>query len=272
MKLTLLLTCFAALLAVTLVQADDMADALKKFCGGIAITAPSKGQTFTNPKTVKVTVTRKPNAQAKVINAVDAYSIDSKGKATYLQTVWKGSYSLNKKATLTVDLTKAKQAKFPGQFEFRVWVHNKAGPDCTLMSKVFKAKSSSHSNAVEEAEYQNLNENIDRGCFGVELTAPKLGGEVSADQPFTVQIQRDSAAHTDSLQKLELYKVELDSRQSTKVHDTWSGNEDIQNMINFKDTIPASAKAANTAFYYKLSANTQHDETCEFYSHPFYLN
>lgn len=46
-------------------------------------------------------IARKPNAQAKVINGVDAYSINSKGKATYLSTVWTGSYKLNKKATLT---------------------------------------------------------------------------------------------------------------------------------------------------------------------------
>lgn len=45
-------------------------------------------------------IARKPNAQAKVINGVDAYSINSKGKATYLSTIWTGSYKLNKKATL----------------------------------------------------------------------------------------------------------------------------------------------------------------------------
>ncbi|CAO0799960.1 unnamed protein product [Mucor circinelloides] len=140
------------------------------------------------------------------------------------------------------------------------------------MSKVFKAKKSSHSNAVEESEYKNLSENIDRGCFGVELTAPELGGEVTADQIFSVQIKRDSAAHTEYLTKLELYNVNLDTRDSTKVQDSWTGNQTITNMLNIKDTIPASAKAENTAFYYKLSAITQHEESCEFYSHPFYLN
>lgn len=140
------------------------------------------------------------------------------------------------------------------------------------MSKVFKAKKSSHSNAVEESEYKNLSENIDRGCFGVELTAPELGGTVTAGQSFSVQIKRDSAAHTEYLTKLELYNVNLDTRDSNKVQDSWTGNETITNMLNIKDTIPASAKAENTAFYYKLSATTQHEESCEFYSHPFYLN
>lgn len=48
-----------------------------------------------------LSIARKPNAQAKVVSGVDAYSINSKGKATYLNTVWTGSYKLNKKATLT---------------------------------------------------------------------------------------------------------------------------------------------------------------------------
>ena len=61
MKLTLLLVCAFALLA-TLVQADKLQDqidaALKKFCGGIAVTGPTKSQTFTNPKKIKVTVSK----------------------------------------------------------------------------------------------------------------------------------------------------------------------------------------------------------------------
>lgn len=58
------------------------------------------------------------------------------------------------------------------------------------MSKVFKVKSSSHSNALEESEYKTLSENIDRGCFGLELTSPTLGGEVNAGQAFSVQISK----------------------------------------------------------------------------------
>ncbi|ORE11095.1 hypothetical protein BCV72DRAFT_198370 [Rhizopus microsporus var. microsporus] len=276
MRLAVLFGFLIAFVAVTFVQADSLQDeidgALKKFCGGIAVTGPSKGQTFSNPKKITVTVTRKPNAQAKVVVGVDAYSINSKGKATYLTTVWKGNYKLNKKATLSVDLTKVSKLKLPGQFEFRVWVHNTKGPDCTLMSKVFKVKSSSHSNAVEEAEYKGLNENIDRGCFGVEVTSPTLGEKVSVNQQYAVQIQRDSAAHADTLTSLELYSVNIETRESKLIHSSWSGSQSINNLFNIKDTIPESAKAEDTAFYYKLTATTQHDETCEFYSHPFYVN
>ncbi|GAA5802872.1 hypothetical protein EDC94DRAFT_21439 [Helicostylum pulchrum] len=275
MKLSLLFACLFAVLAVSVVEAgfqEEMDAALKKFCGGIALTGPKKSQTFTNPKKIKVVVTRKPNAQAKVINAVDAYSIDSKGKVKYLQTIWKGNYKLDKKASLTVDLTKVKGLKFPGQFEVRVWVHNKAGPDCTLMSKVFKVKSSSHSNAIEEQEYKGLNENIDRGCFGVDLVSPSLGGEVNAGEAFSVQIQRDSAAHAETLTGLELYKINMETRESVKVQDSWTGNESMTDMMNVKDIIPATAEEANSAYYYKLSANTVHEEVCDFYSHPFYVN
>ncbi|KAI8340401.1 hypothetical protein BD560DRAFT_439903 [Blakeslea trispora] len=276
MKFSVILAGFSALMALSLVSAgsleDEIAAAQKKFCGGLSVPGPKKAETFTNPKSIKLTVNRSPNNQAKTITGVDAYSINNKGKATYLSTVWTGKYKLNKKASLTVNLSKLKAAKFPGQFEFRVWVTNAAGPDCTLMSKVFKVKSSSHSNAVEEAEYEGLSEDIDRGCFGVELEAPALGAEVNADEAFTVQIKRDSAAHTNALNKLELYKIDLESREATFVKESWSGDESIDNLFNLKDTVPQSAKADNTAFYYKLSASTQHDENCHFFSHPFYVN
>lgn len=61
MKLSLLLACLFAIVAVTFVEAslqDEIDAALKKFCGGIALTGPTKGQTFTNPKKIKVTVSK----------------------------------------------------------------------------------------------------------------------------------------------------------------------------------------------------------------------
>lgn len=71
MKLSLLLACFVAIIAISFVQADDLQDqidaALKKFCGGIAITGPSKGQTFTNPKKIKVTVSKVPPSSAIIL-------------------------------------------------------------------------------------------------------------------------------------------------------------------------------------------------------------
>lgn len=77
-----------------------------------------------------------------------------------------------------------------------VWVHNQAGkineqnmlymevislwsvtvpgPDCTLMSKVFRVASSEHTNEASFAMSQ-LDDNIDRGCFGIAMDKPELG-------------------------------------------------------------------------------------------------
>ncbi|KAL1932828.1 hypothetical protein VTP01DRAFT_8506 [Rhizomucor pusillus] len=272
--LLLFAAVFAFLATVSHASLQDEIDAaLKKYCGGIKVTAPSTNQKFTNAKKVTVTVTRQPNALAKVINGVDVYSVSSSGKATYLGTAWKGSYSLNKKATLTVDLTKAK-AKVPGRFEFRVWVHNTAGPDCTLMSKVFKVTSSSHSNSVEEAEFEQTVTNIDRGCFGVEITKPALGDHVQAGKSFPINIQRDGASHVDELKSIELFKVDVNDRQPIKVQDSWTGETLLQQAFNIKDKLPQadSEDGKSYAYFYKVSGTTQHEEECEFFSQPFYID
>ncbi|KAG0168864.1 hypothetical protein DFQ28_004489 [Apophysomyces sp. BC1034] len=276
MKLSFIFSCAVAFLATSsLVQADALQDeidaAMKKFCGGIQVTAPAQNKVFSNPKKVQVTVTRKPDAQAKVINGIDIYAVDGKGKLQYLGTPWKGSYALNKKATMTVDITKIQGIKLPSQFEFRVWVHNKAGPDCTLYTKVFKVKSSSHSNAAEEEALNNMDTNIDRGCFGVDILQPALGGHQKAGQSYGVQIQRDSASQVESYKSLELYKVDLSTRQPVKVQDSWSGNEIVHQMFNVKDLV-SKTDGDKFAYFYKLTGFTQHEETCEFYSHPFYID
>ncbi|KAI8065746.1 hypothetical protein BC940DRAFT_303488 [Gongronella butleri] len=277
MKFSLLATCLFALSSVAVVvrgdQLQDEIDAAKKkFCGGIAVSAPTQGQSFADPSKVQVTVTRKPNAQAKVVSGVDVYSIASNGKPTYVATAWKGNYALNTKATLTVNLSKVKGLKYPGQFEFRVWVHNKAGPDCTLMSKVFRVAKSGHSNdAATEGSESELNTDIDRGCFGVELLAPALGKHEKANTPFSVQVQRDSSSHLENIESLALYSVDLTSRQPQEVQTSWSGNETVHQMFNVKDTIK-QASAQNSAYFYKLTGTTVHGESCDFYSHPFYVD
>ncbi|KAL0095717.1 hypothetical protein J3Q64DRAFT_1711247 [Phycomyces blakesleeanus] len=279
MKLSLILSCAIVMFSATLVQADSLQDeidaATKKFCGGIKVTAPTTNKVFSDPKKVKVTVTRVPNSLAKVINGVDIYSINSKGKPTYLGTPWKGTYKLTKSATLTVNVNKVKGLKFPSQFMFRVWVHNTSGPDCTLMSKVFKVKSGSHSNAAEEDEQINaLDANIDRGCFGVDITNPATGDHKSSGALDSVQIQRDSSSPVEVFNALTLFKVDLSTREPVQVADAWAGNETVHSMFNIKSTLPTvdAADAAAFAYYYKLSTTTQHEESCDFYSHPFYLD
>ncbi|ORX47690.1 hypothetical protein DM01DRAFT_1368281 [Hesseltinella vesiculosa] len=275
MKLSLFVSCLLAAVASTnvLVRADSLQDqidaAQKKFCGGIAVSSPTASQVFADPSKIQVTVTRKPNAQAKIVSAVDVYTIQS-GKPKYVGTAWKGNYALNQKATLSVDLSKTKGLKFPGQFEFRVWVHNKAGPDCTLMSKVFRVSSSAHTNDVEQ-EFSNLDTNVDRGCFGVDLVSPAIGEHKKANEGFNVQIQRDSSSHLENIESLVLYTISLDSRTPQQVQTSWSGNETVHQMVNVKDTIK-DASAANNAYFYKLTGSTIYGESCDFYSHPFYVD
>ncbi|KAI9495139.1 hypothetical protein BDB00DRAFT_973168 [Zychaea mexicana] len=277
MKVQLLIALVIAFLAV-FTTADSLQDeidkARKKFCGGIKVSKPSSGQVFSNPKKVKVTVKRTPNALAKVVNAVDLYMVSSNGTAKYLGTPWKGSYSLKTSATMTVDLTKAQGAKFPSQYEVRVWVRNKdAGPDCTLMSKTFKVKSSSHANAAEDEEINNMDAKIDKGCFGLDITKPAIGEHVSGY--FPVQLVRDGASPVDSLTKVELFKVDINDRQPIKVQDSWEGDVLLYNSFTVKDALKTAASKEDDkeyAYFYKLSGVTQHEDKCDFYSHPFYID
>jgi hypothetical protein len=89
---------------------------------------------------------------------------------------------------------------------------------------------------------------------------------------FIFCVERDTAAHTNSIQLLELYNINLETRESKRIQKSWSGNQTISHLLNIKDTIPSSASEANTALYYKLTSGTEHGETCEFYSHPFYVD
>ncbi|KAI7866054.1 hypothetical protein BDF14DRAFT_1729090 [Spinellus fusiger] len=278
MKFSLLTVCTLSLLMTcSSVKGDALQDeidqARNKFCGGIQLTAPEQGQVFTDPTKVTVTVTRVPNAEAKIINGVDIYSIDASGQVKYLGTPWRGSYALSQKATLTVDITKTLGVVLPSQFEFRVWVHNTAGPDCTLMSKVFKATAATHSNEQTKA-LNTLDENIDRGCFGLDISKPALGDHVKAVSGAVVQIDRDPASHVQNYKILELHKINLTTRQSSKVEDVWVGNEVVHRMFNIKadlSNVPVE-ETKNTAYFYKLTADTQHDEQCFFNSHPFYID
>ncbi|KAI9014449.1 hypothetical protein CLU79DRAFT_370369 [Phycomyces nitens] len=273
MKFSLFFACTLALLSIS-VKADELQDqidqAQKKFCGGVALSNPSQGQVFSDPTKVAVTVTRVPDAQAKVVNGVDIYSIADNGQVKYLGTPWKGTYALNQQATLTVDISKTQNISLPSQFEFRVWVHNAAGPDCTLMSKVFKVTSPTHSNADTEA-FDSLNVDVGRGCFGLDISKPGLGEHLKAAPASVVQIENDPASHVETYSHLELFKVDLASRDATKVKDVWTGQENAHQIFTLKTDLTNVQSEPNTAYYYKLTADTLHSETCSFYSHPFYI-
>ncbi|KAI7856991.1 hypothetical protein BDC45DRAFT_501461 [Circinella umbellata] len=268
---TYALAMFVATAAVRADELDDeIAKAKDKFCGGIKVTGPTKGQQFADPTKVQVTVEREPNAHAKTVNGVDVYSVVD-GQPKYLGTPWKGSYNLNTKASLPVDITKVEGTQDASQYEFRVWVRNSEdGPDCTLMSQVFRA-AASHSNDASYA-MQSLDDNIDRGCFGIDLTKPTIGQKLKAsDGPININIQHDSASPVDQYKSIELMKYIKDSEKKESVQKTWEGKHDATELFTFKDEIKDGITASdNEAFFYKLTGVTQHGEECEFFSHPFY--
>ncbi|KAI9315566.1 hypothetical protein BX666DRAFT_319206 [Dichotomocladium elegans] len=277
MRLSLI--SFIGLIAINaqFTRADEIEDALQKFCGGIKVTGPTQGQQFTDPTKVVVVVEREPNAEAKVINGVDIYSIDSNGTPKYLGTPSKEIYNLNTRAQMTVDITKIQGIQLPSQFEFRVWVHNEAGPDCTLMSQVFQVASATHSNDVSTG-FQSLSVDIDRGCFGVDLVKPKLGEHVQAKR-VAIQIKKDPSSQVTNYESLDLYKVHIDSRKTELVQKSWVGQQRARELFTIKDTIQKPDASANSndtlsdyAYFYRLKGLTQNKESCTFTSHPFYIN
>ncbi|CDS03560.1 hypothetical protein LRAMOSA00962 [Lichtheimia ramosa] len=265
--------------AAQFAKADDLQDeidqAQKKFCNGLSVSAPTQGQEFSDATKVTVTVDRQPDSEAKVINGVDIYSIGNDGTPKYLGTPWKGSYSLNTQATLNVDITKTQGVQLPSQFKFRVWVHNsQSGPDCTLMSQVFKASSPSHNNAADMEALQNLDKDVGRGCFGVELTKPELGEkiDISKTKRIPVHIKSDPISQLAQYKSLKLYRVNLKDRETELVQDSWDGPEDAHQLFSIKDTIKdISSTSPKDAYFYQVVGVTENKEECTFTSHPFYL-
>ncbi|CAO3647950.1 unnamed protein product [Cunninghamella echinulata] len=278
MKYSVFIACLLAFFSMSmLVKAgsleDEIAAARKKICGGLALAAPKKGQTFTNPKKVSITVTRVPNKDSKTVNGVMIYSVDKKGQLKYLSDVKSKPYKLNKKATLNVDISKIRGIKFPGQFEFRVWVRNGThGPDCNLYSPVFNVRSaSSHSNAAEEElEFEQLNKNNLEGCFGTKVLTSVKGTEHRVNSPLTVTIVKDTASHVKYIQDVSLMSISLDHKSPELVKSIWTGGQkDIHHVFNLKNTV-ADTTPEKTAFFYKVKALTTENKSCNFYSKAFF--
>jgi hypothetical protein len=82
---------------------------------------------------------------------------------------------------------------------YSTWVHNNAGPDCTLMSKVFKVVPKSHKNddgtdSIED-DGSSLDPNVDNGCFGVSVDKPSSGEKVKAGEAYTVSLSKGTLSH-----------------------------------------------------------------------------
>lgn len=280
MKHSIFLTCLLVFfsMSVMLVKADSLDDeiaaAQKKICGGLALAAPKKGQTFTDPKKVSITVTRVPNKDSKTVNGVMIYSVDNKGQLKYLSDVKSKPYKLNKKATLNVDISKIKGIKFPGQFEFRVWVRNGTyGPDCNLYSPVFRVRSStSHKNAGdEELAFAQLKKSNDVGCTGTTLLTDVNGTEKKVNEPIDITALRETSSNFVLGEYLQLMSISLDDKTPKVVKTVWTGPQSFGHLFKRKDSI-SEPTPENTAYFYKLTGKTRHgNDTCSFYSKAFFV-
>ncbi|CEG69484.1 hypothetical protein RMATCC62417_05551 [Rhizopus microsporus] len=269
------ITAISALIlstAVSMTTADSYSDAMKSWCGGLGVSFPTSSTVVTAGSKTKVTVTRKPDQRTKTVTGLDLYSVDSSGKAKYVQNVWSGKYNLQKTASIT-DTIPSNVA--PGLYYYRVWVTNMVngqhGPDCLQTSHTFKVTSSSHKNADGTMEYAESldDENIYHpdhynGCFGLTVDYPAPNGEFNVDEHIHIQVNRDSASQTDALTKVELYKGD------ELVDVAWTGNEPILNSFTLKDHLKLDNVDPAADYHYKLEVTSQHsDDHCTFVSNNF---
>ncbi|KAI9249981.1 hypothetical protein BY458DRAFT_525118 [Sporodiniella umbellata] len=275
MKLSI--TALSALLlsSVSLVSADSYGDAIKAWCSGLSVNFPAASTVAVAGQKTKVTVTRTPDQHTKTITGLDLYSVDAKGKATYVQNVWKGKYALQKSASISDTIPKNTAA---GLYYYRVWVtnliNNQHGPDCLETSHTFKVTTGSHTNAAGDVEYAEhlddpqvySNEHYN-GCFGLSVDYPQEGDTFQTDSHIHLQVNRDSASQTDALTKVELYKGQ------ELVETAWTGHEAIQNSFTLKDHLKLDNIDPSADYHYKLTVTSkQSEETCNFESGNFKIS
>ncbi|KAI8968598.1 hypothetical protein BDF20DRAFT_828280 [Mycotypha africana] len=263
----------------TIVKADSYSDAIKEFCDGLEVTAPTESDVFVAGQNATVTVTRVPNNHEKTITGLDLYSVDSNGTPKYVQNTWAGQYSLNSQASISDDIPTSVAA---GYYYYRVWVTNmingQHGPDCLKTSRTFKVTTSSHTNADGVTSYaEHLDDTtyfkpeFARGCFGLTVQQPAQDSSYKQGDFVTVLLNRDSASQTDSLKKVELYKF-VDGQNDESIETIWSGEEGLTNAFSFKDhlNIPSDKLENGALYYYKVDVSSQvQGESCSFQSGAF---
>ncbi|KAI8637713.1 hypothetical protein BD408DRAFT_424072 [Parasitella parasitica] len=268
------ISAFVLSSAVSYTTADSYSDAMKSWCGGLAVTAPSSSTVTVAGQKTKITVTRKPDARTKTITGLDLYSVDSAGKAKYVQNVWSGSYALNTKATISDEIPSNVKA---GLYYYRVWVTNminkQHGPDCIETSRTFKVTTGSHTNAAGDIEYaESLHDNSiypethQNGCFGLSVDYPAEGSTFKANDHVRLQANRDSSSQTDALTKIDLYKGD------TLVNTAWSGSESFQSSFVLKDHLVLKDIDTSASYHYKVYVTSKSSSTCTFESKKFKIS
>lgn len=78
-----------------------------------------------------------------------------------------------------------------------------------------------------------------------------------------IMIDRDGASQVETITGLELFRVDLDSREPVKVKDSWSDKSSLRHSFNFKEKVvnPES----NSAYFYKYVFIITHDHDTRTY-------
>ncbi|RCI05495.1 hypothetical protein CU098_009107 [Rhizopus stolonifer] len=245
------------------VKADSYSDAIKEFCDGLDVTAPTASDVFVAGQNATVTVTRVANSHEKQITGLDLYSVDSSGNPKYVQNVW--AVPSNSTA---------------GLYYYRVWVTNIIngghGPDCLKTSKTFKVTTGSHTNAAGFTYYEQSLDDSDyyhpefaKGCFGLKVQNPAEGSTQTQGSHVAVMLSRDSASQTNTLKRLELIKSS--NGQEESVETVWEGDELLTDAFTIKDhlNIPSDKFDSSASYYYKADVTSDSGETCSFQSGAF---
>ncbi|KAI8876057.1 hypothetical protein K501DRAFT_262771 [Backusella circina FSU 941] len=272
---------FALTVLSSAVKADSYSDAMEKFCGGLAVTAPTETDVFVAGQNATITVTRQPNDQTKTITGLDLYVVQASGDPKYVQNVWAGSYELNTQASLSDAIPSNVTA---GNYYYRVWVTNmingQHGPDCLETSKTFQVTTGSHTNDAGETSYDQalddesiFNSAHRKGCFGLKVDSPKEGATEKQDSHTSVVLNRDSAAQRLTLKKVDLYKVSDSGNEL--VESIWEGSERLSNVFTLKDHIKLPTDkfdaSANYQYLVEVTSDLQ-GETCSFQSGAFKIS
>ncbi|KAI8643290.1 hypothetical protein BD408DRAFT_415008 [Parasitella parasitica] len=155
-------------------------------------------------------------------------------------------------------------------------INGQHGPDCLKTSRTFKVTTGSHTNDAGFISYaQALDDQtyfkpeFAKGCFGLKVKSPVEGSEHKQGDFVTVELKRDSASQTDSLTKIEIYKV-VDGVNDISVKTLWTGSEDLTNIFTYKDQLNIPNVDTSASYYYKVDVTSQFDgETCSFQSGAF---
>ncbi|KAI8063666.1 uncharacterized protein B0P05DRAFT_555213 [Gilbertella persicaria] len=258
--------------AVSFTAADSYSDAIKSWCQGLDVTAPSSSTVAVAGQKAKITVTRKADQRTKTITGLDLYSVSSAGKATYVQNVWKGNYALKTSASIQNALPSNLKA---GLYYYRVWVTNlvngQHGPDCIETSHTFKVTTGSHTNAVGEIEYaESLHDNAIYspehydGCFGLSVDYPAEGSVFKPNDHVHIQANRDDSSQTDEVTMIQLYKGQQ------LIATAWRGAEAIQKSFALKDHLILPNVDTTADYHYKVYATSKKaNKTCVFESKNF---